>query len=74
MAVRVFHQAGLLTVAAGYESGHTALFRRNTQDGKWERLYACQPHTQPGNVARFCTSLIGYPRYFPGGSLRSRFS
>ncbi|KAI9721931.1 MAG: hypothetical protein M1812_001888 [Candelaria pacifica] len=47
MAVRVFHQAGLLTVAAGYESGHTALFQRNHKDGNWERLYACQPHTQP---------------------------
>ncbi|KAI9797411.1 MAG: ASTRA complex subunit [Candelina submexicana] len=47
MAVRVFHLAGLLTVAAGYESGHTALFRRNSRDGEWETFYASQPHTQP---------------------------
>lgn len=34
-------------VAAGYESGHVALWRLNSRTSKWETEYLNKPHSQP---------------------------
>lgn len=34
-------------VAAGYESGHVALWRHNPSTNKWETTYLHKPHSQP---------------------------
>lgn len=34
-------------VAAGYESGHVALWRLNSRTNKWETAYLNKPHSQP---------------------------
>lgn len=34
-------------VAAGYESGHVALWRQNSSSGKWETVYLHKSHSQP---------------------------
>jgi WD40 repeat protein len=60
MAVRLFTgPPGDLYVAAAYEDGHVMLFARRglvteqdvlqgtTPSWKWEKLYACRPHSQP---------------------------
>ncbi|KAI9827166.1 MAG: hypothetical protein M1832_005302 [Thelocarpon impressellum] len=46
MALALFRHRGRLCIAAGYESGHTALFRREGAD-TWAQTYSAQPHSQP---------------------------
>lgn len=48
MAVSIFHhpQTTLLTVIAGYESGHTAVSQLSPSS-TWQTLYTSQSHTQP---------------------------
>lgn len=47
MAVSLFEhpQTGLLTVIAGYESGHTTVSQFSNPT--WKSLYTCQVHAQP---------------------------
>ncbi|KAH6676322.1 WD40-repeat-containing domain protein [Halenospora varia] len=47
MAISIFHHPGtkLLTVIAGYESGHTSISQLSSSG--WKSLYISQPHTQP---------------------------
>ncbi|KAI9801772.1 MAG: hypothetical protein M1825_003144 [Sarcosagium campestre] len=61
MALAMKHLAGGLTVAAGFESGHTMVFVLQTHPAgrdsipasasastfKWQRTYTSQPHSQP---------------------------
>jgi ASTRA-associated protein 1 len=47
MAISMFYHPpnGLLTVIAGYESGHTSVSQLSSS--KWQTLYISQSHTQP---------------------------
>ncbi|TVY25442.1 ASTRA-associated protein [Lachnellula hyalina] len=50
MAVSIFHhpQTTLLTIIAGYESGHTTVSQLpSSSTSIWQTLYTSQPHTQP---------------------------
>jgi WD40 repeat protein len=55
MAVSLLHQpnntASPILVAAGYESGHVALWHRKpdptTKEDKWQTFYLAKPHSQP---------------------------
>jgi WD40 repeat protein len=47
MALALTRVNGILTLVAGYESGHVVVFRHNTTAGSWERRYEVKCHTQP---------------------------
>jgi WD40 repeat protein len=49
MAVSLHYPANTTSplVAAGYESGHVALWRYNTSTSKWETVYLHKSHSQP---------------------------
>jgi len=50
MAISIFHhpQTTLLTIIAGYESGHTTVSQlQSSSTPTWQTLYTSQPHTQP---------------------------
>ena len=47
MTVRILHYGSRLVIAAGYESGHAMLFHHDRTAGRWQRVYAAQPHSQP---------------------------
>ncbi|KAI9879123.1 MAG: ASTRA complex subunit [Pleopsidium flavum] len=47
MTVNISSEADKLRVIAGYESGHTIVFQRANPNSAWQKLYECQPHSQP---------------------------
>ena len=58
MALAIRETVLAVTVAAGYESGHTMLFSRSSSSDMWNTLYSCRPHTQP------ILSLDSYGSYY----------
>ncbi|GAB7346772.1 hypothetical protein MBLNU459_g1872t1 [Dothideomycetes sp. NU459] len=47
MAVRICYYEDCLTVIAGYESGHTCLWRTERLGTEFKLLYECKAHSQP---------------------------
>nr|OQO24881.1 hypothetical protein B0A51_06890 [Rachicladosporium sp. CCFEE 5018] len=47
MALRLHHTSTSLTVLAGYESGHVALFRQPSSGLAWKPSYVAKSHAQP---------------------------
>ena len=47
MALAICTFSNHLYLAAGYESGHTLLYRQTTPSTPWQILYSSQPHSQP---------------------------
>lgn len=47
MATALGHDAGLLTLAAGYENGQVTLSRRASDGATWTLVYTCTVHAQP---------------------------
>nr|OQO29416.1 hypothetical protein B0A51_02234 [Rachicladosporium sp. CCFEE 5018] len=47
MALRLHHASTSLTVLAGYESGHVALFRKPSSGQTWKPSYVAKAHAQP---------------------------
>ena len=58
MAVGLCRSVSAPLVAAGYESGHVALWRRNPSKNHWEPVYLSHPHSQPV-LSVFASSLLG---------------
>jgi WD40 repeat protein len=46
MAIGLYSHQGVLTVLAGYESGHAAIWQRNTTN-HWQTTYVNKAHSQP---------------------------
>lgn len=53
MALAIQAASTKLQVVAGYESGHTMVFVQSDPGAQFQRLYAAQPHSQPG-LSRRC--------------------
>ncbi|KKA29380.1 hypothetical protein TD95_004037 [Thielaviopsis punctulata] len=47
MATALGYDAGLLTLAAGYENGQVTLSRRASDETTWSLVYTCTVHAQP---------------------------
>ena len=47
MALSILADSTRLQVAAGYESGHTAVYVQNDPGATFQRLYFARPHSQP---------------------------
>lgn len=50
MAIKLLADSTRIHIAAGYESGHTMVFVQNDPGAPFQKLYAAQPHTQPGQL------------------------
>ena len=46
MAIGLYYREGALTIFAGYESGHAAIWQRNTTN-HWQTTYVQKAHSQP---------------------------
>ena len=46
MAIGLYYREGALTILAGYESGHAAIWQRNTTN-HWQTTYVQKAHSQP---------------------------
>ena len=62
MALSLFQHEGSLYVVAGYESGHTKVYRDETVGDTWKEVYSHQSHSQPGKVEMKGFSPPDYPR------------
>lgn len=47
MAIDMYHDSDQLTVLAGYESGHAAIWQRDRSSKHWQVKYMNKSHTQP---------------------------
>lgn len=47
MALQIAHVHGSLVIVAGYESGHTCLWRKDVDGSSWTCLYMSKVHSQP---------------------------
>ncbi|MCJ1318871.1 ASTRA complex subunit [Xylographa vitiligo] len=47
MALALRSTNSALRLLAGYESGHTIVYRHHPPENKWQKLYSAQPHSQP---------------------------
>lgn len=47
MALAMLYSGDALLLVAGYESGHAAVYKLDSE-GSWSTLYLQNPHSQPG--------------------------
>jgi WD40 repeat protein len=47
MALHIRAEGSKLQIIAGYESGHTVIYVRNSDKKSWQKSYVSQPHSQP---------------------------
>ncbi len=65
MAIKLLADSTRIHIAAGYESGHTMVFVQDDPGAAFQKLYAAQPHTQPGQLfqAPILTSRLTGQQY-----------
>ena len=57
MAIGLRYSKGRLSVTAGYESGHAAVWQQNERSGLWQTVYVNKAHSQPILSLDICEKL-----------------